>query len=49
MLASSDKPTQNDLLVATLGTTVMVLGIVDSSEKGVSNESNQRDNVDGCQ
>ena len=37
---------QNDLLVATPGTTVMVLGTVDSPEKGVSNESNQQVNID---
>ena len=43
---TSDKPTQYDSLVATPVTTVMVLGTVDSSEKGVSNESNQRANID---
>ena len=48
MHVTSDKPTQNDLLVATPGTTVMVLGTVDSTEKGVaiSNESNQQANID---
>ena len=46
MHVTSDKPTQNDLLVATPGTTVMVLGTVDSPEKGVSNESNQQPNID---
>ena len=46
MHVTSDKPTQNDLLVATPGTTVMVLGTVDSPEKGVSNESNQQANID---
>ena len=47
MHVTSDKPTQNDLLVATPGTTVMVLGTVDSPEKGVaiSNESNQQPNI----
>ena len=46
MHVTSDKPTQNDLLVATPGTTVVVLGTVDSPEKGVSNESNQQANID---
>ena len=45
MHVTSDKPTQNDLLVATPGTTVIVLGTVDSPEKGVSNESNQQPNI----
>ena len=36
---ASDKPTQNDSLVATPGTTVMVVGTVNSPEKGVSNKS----------
>ena len=47
MHVTSDKPTQNDSLVATLATIVIVLETVDSPEKGVaiSNESNQQPNI----
>ena len=46
MHVTSDKPTQNDSLVATPARIVIVLGTVDSPEKGVSIESNQRANID---